>query len=129
MTLERTLIGEVQARPRACPTENFFDFSLPDLRIAFLLLGILASLLGIIYIKDLNRRTYNNFQAQDARTEALTTYHNKLILEESALEAAPRIQELAEENLHMEIANGPNIVLLKDDLNQLNGKVLIAANK
>ena len=88
--------GSVNALPRALFRPISFDLVLPESRVMLLLLVILLSLLGIIYIKDLNRRLFIDYQGLQTKNITLHSFQNKLILEESALESPARIQQIAQ---------------------------------
>jgi cell division protein FtsL len=88
-------------------------FHLPDLRVLILIFLLLMSALGIVYIKDLNRRTYIEFQQMQAQNEQLQADKSKLLLEQSAWSSQARLQQVAAQQLAMHIPPSAEIVMLK----------------
>ena len=93
--------------------ETFPLFPLPELRICVLCLAIFATLLGIVYLKDFNRRLFINYQQEQQLTSQLNTNYAKLLLEKSAWERQARVQMIAEQRLAMEVPSQAQIVLVK----------------
>lgn len=83
---------------------------------SFLIIGLIASLFisafSIVYVKDLNRRLFIEYQnLQRDKVHELIEW-GKLLLEQSTLSTQSRIQEVAENQLHMIIPEAKNIVLI-----------------
>lgn len=90
-----------------------FSISLPELKILALVVLLLVSALGVVYVKDLNRRlfiTYHKFQAQ---SEQLQSDSNKLLLEQSAWGAQARVQVVAQGQLQMQIPSSIDVKTVK----------------
>lgn len=86
---------------------------LPESRLFVFLFIILLSGLALIYVKDLNRRLFMDYQHTVAQTEQLQTDNNKLLLEQSAWSSQARVQEVAEQQLNMQMPATKDIVMLK----------------
>jgi cell division protein FtsL len=113
-------IENISTLPRVLVKPISFDFALPELRVLILFTTILISLLGIVYIKDLNRRLFINLETTQTQNESLRAYQNKLALEKSALNSPTRVQKIAQ-NLGLEIPDNHDIVLLEPDVNFTSG--------
>lgn len=90
-----------------------FSFELSWFRIAVLFLFLLGSALGMVYVKDLNRRlsiTYHRLQEQ---IDQLQATNRKLLLERSAWGAQQRVQMVAQKRLQMQIPAAIDIVMVK----------------
>lgn len=71
------------------------------------------SALSLVYVKDLNRRLfidYQNLQAQQGQTY---TKWGKLLLEQSTWATQSRIQTIAENKLDMQLPQPSQVVLVK----------------
>jgi cell division protein FtsL len=93
--------------------ETFSFFPLPELRICILVVAIFATLLGIVYFKDFNRRLFINYQESQQLTSQLNTNYAKLLLEKSAWARQARVQMIAEQRLAMEIPSQAQVVMVK----------------
>lgn len=87
------------------------DFS--ESRVLMLLFIVLMSALALIYVKDLNRRLFIDVQQHQAQTEQLQIENNRLLLEQSAWSSQARVQQVAAEQLDMELPATKEIVMLK----------------
>ena len=74
---------------------------------------LLLSALGLIYVKDLNRRMFIDYQQAQTQGEQLQVYNNKLLLEESSWASQTRVQKIAEEQLSMQLPVPAEIVMVK----------------
>lgn len=76
----------------------FVSLSLPVPRwqmvVAFC--AVLITAFSLLYMKDLNRRLYNQYQNLQQTSTALSISNSKLLLEESALSAQARVQSVAQ---------------------------------
>ncbi|MCL5261372.1 MAG: cell division protein FtsL [Gammaproteobacteria bacterium] len=90
-----------------------FIFKLPEIKVLAIVLCVLLSALGLVYIKDLNRRMFINFQQLQTQTEYLQSDSSKLLLEESAWSAQARVQQVAEQQLNMQLPPSADIVTIK----------------
>lgn len=89
------------------------SFPLPRLRMLILVVMLLISAFGIIYIKDVNRRLFINYQNLQYDSNVLKINHEKLLLENSAWNREARIQQLAEQDLNMKIPSTANVIVVK----------------
>ncbi|MBU4270215.1 cell division protein FtsL [Candidatus Dependentiae bacterium] len=109
----------MNAVARVALAENTFtkgvslSFSLSELRMLFLMILCLVSALGVIYVKDLNRRLSINNQKVRVETEYLQSESNKLLLEHSAWGAQSRVQQVAQHQLAMQIPLSSEVVMIK----------------
>ncbi len=74
---------------------------------------LLISAFAIIYIKDVNRRLFINYQNSQYDSNVLKINHEKLLLENSAWNREARIQRLAEQDLNMKIPSTANVIVVK----------------
>lgn len=86
---------------------------LPELKILVMIFLLLISSLGIVYVKDLNRRLFIVNNKMQIQNEQLKTISNKLLLEQSAWAAQARIQIVAQEQLQMRIPLSVNVKVIK----------------
>lgn len=87
--------------------------SLSRLRAVFLMLAILISALGVLYIKDLNRRLFIQYQMLESVSDQIQVDWGKLLLEQGAWSTQSRIQEVAQTTLEMRVPAPQEIVLVK----------------
>ena len=92
-----------------------FRITLKGAGMILLVIGILFSAFGVIYVKDLNRRLfidYQNLQAEKART---LIQWGKLLLEQSTWSTQSRIQQVGERELGMVCRGAGDIVLVESN--------------
>ena len=89
--------------------------SLPQfrLRTVFFMLAILMSALSILYMKDLNRRLFIQYQMLESVGDQIQVDWGKLLLEQGAWSTQSRIQEVAQTTLEMRVPAPQEIVLIK----------------
>lgn len=92
------------------PTINFH---LPELKILIMVFLLLVSALGIVYVKDLNRRLFIAQHKLQTHSEQLKSDSNKLLLEQSAWAAQARVQRVAQQQLQMQIPSSANVIVIK----------------
>lgn len=85
---------------------------LPELRVILLLLVVLLSAFAFIYIKDFNRRLFIDWQQKQHQIEQLKIDNNKLLLEQSAWSSQARVQQVAQEQLEMQMPPTKEIIML-----------------
>lgn len=90
-----------------------FHLPVPKLRILILIFLILVSALGVVYVKDLNRRLFITYQKLQLQGEQLRSDGNKLLLEQSALGAQARVQMVAQGQLQMQIPPSTDVMMIK----------------
>jgi cell division protein FtsL len=81
--------------------------------ISILMVLVVFSAFGIVYVKDLNRRLSINLQQQQSQIQQAKVLSGKLLLEKSTVSRQSRVQTIAENDLGMVMPNGSNSVLLK----------------
>lgn len=90
-----------------------FNFDLPELKIVILIFLLLVSALGVVYVKDLNRRLFISLHKLQIETEKLKADGNKLLLEQSAWGAQARVQIVAQKELEMQIPPSTDVQMIK----------------
>lgn len=74
---------------------------------------LLFSALGLVYLKDLNRRLFIQSQQAIGTEQNTQVVYSKLLLEESTWASQARIQELATKDLAMIIPAPKDIVMVE----------------
>lgn len=90
-----------------------FVLPLPEIRVLIMLIAIVISALGCVYIKDLNRRLFINYQEQLQIYQKLEVDKGELMLEVSALSNPARMQQLAAKYWNMEMPASEEVILIK----------------
>ena len=90
-------------------------FVLPTLevRVLALLFGVLFSALALIYVKDLGRRLFIDYQDLKQSSQVLNMQCDRLMLEESAFASPLRIEEIASQKLAMKLPAQEDMVLIE----------------
>lgn len=91
----------------------FIPFSLQAVWAFILFCMVFATALGVVYIKDLNRRLFISYQELQSDRNDLTIEYGKLLLEESAYSGQARIQKVAIQKLDMKIPRAKDITLIR----------------
>lgn len=81
----------------------------------FLMLLVIISALAVVYIADLNRRAFIDYQTAQNTHNQLYIDWGKLLLEQSTWSTQARIQTLAEQKLNMHLPTAMDIVIVKKD--------------
>ncbi len=90
-----------------------FQVTLKGVGMTLLVAGILLSAFGVIYVKDLNRRLFIQYQTLEAvKTQSLVQW-GKLLLEQSTWSTQSRIQQVAQRQLGMVAPSAKDIVLVE----------------
>lgn len=84
-----------------------------SLRVIFLVVAIMISALVLVYVKDLNRRLFIEYQNLQQANNELNIEYGKLLLEQGAWSTQERVQTIAMRSLNMEIPSSDDIVILK----------------
>ncbi|MGB6977546.1 MAG: cell division protein FtsL [Gammaproteobacteria bacterium] len=81
-----------------------------------MLLAIVAliSALSVVYVKDLSRRMFIEYQTLEDTQSELNADWSKLLLEQSAWSTHARVQTIAEQRLNMEIPMPGHVVMLRE---------------
>lgn len=90
-----------------------FNFVIPELKVTVLVFLLLLSALGVVYVKDLNRRLFINYHQLQTKTQQLRSDSNKLLLEQSAWGAQARVQVVAQRQLQMKIPPSIEVMMVK----------------
>lgn len=97
----------------ASTVPNFLNFKKPRLVNITLIVVLVLSAFSIIYIKDLNRRLFIQYQSQQAFHDKLYEDWGKLLLEQSTWSTHARVQKVAENRLNMAMPGSKEVVLLR----------------
>lgn len=84
-----------------------------QLVVGALIVLLLVSAFSVIYLKDLSRRLFIQYQQAQQVQEREEIEWSKLLLEEGAWSTQARIQNLASTQLDMVMPNVKNIVMIK----------------
>lgn len=103
----------MNAATRTLTQPIFASLPVPKLRMMVLFVAVLLMALSVVYIKDLSRRMFINYQTAKQVNIDLNVNHAKLLLEASALSAQARVQRRAEQRLSMEVPTTANVKILK----------------
>jgi cell division protein FtsL len=90
-----------------------FGFELPELKTLILVCLLLISALGVVYVKDLNRRLFIAYHKLQIETEQLQVSGNKLLLEYGAWGSQARVQVVAQTRLQMQIPPSVDVMTIK----------------
>ena len=96
---------------------NATTFSLPisELFIILLLIFTLLSALALVYVKDLDRRLFIDYQDLQNKSQRLEVEHDRLILEKSSWITPTRVQQISERKLNMITPMTQNIYMLTNN--------------
>ncbi len=73
---------------------------------------LIASAFVVVYLKDLNRRTFIQYQDMARANQQAQVDWGKLLLEESTWAAQANVQKVASDRLHMMTPTAKDIVLV-----------------
>ncbi len=80
------------------------------------LIGLLiVSAFALVYLKDLNRRLFIQYQTMAHTNQQAQIEWGKLLLEESTWTAQASVQQIASNRLKMVIPTGKDIILLRNE--------------
>jgi cell division protein FtsL len=88
------------------------DFMLEgDVLLAiFLACLLLASMLGIIYIRDHERQLTSELQYNRQQYDDMQVTHSQLLLEKATWSQQSRIQDIAQAKLNMQLPSSKNVI-------------------
>ncbi|KPJ67320.1 MAG: hypothetical protein AMJ43_05570 [Coxiella sp. DG_40] len=92
---------------------TLIPFPLPRFKVLILIVMLLISAFVIVYVKDVNRRLFIDYQSLQQRNDSLKTNNEKLLLEKSAWSRQARIQVVAEQNFNMKVPSASNVIVVK----------------
>ncbi|MFV9988700.1 MAG: cell division protein FtsL [Coxiella endosymbiont of Dermacentor nuttalli] len=94
--------------------DHAFQVTKQRILVVSLIIVLLCSAFGVIYIKDLNRRLFIQYQIlQSQKFEKLIQY-GKLLLEQNTWSTQSRVQRIAQQQLGMQIPTGKKVVLVNE---------------
>ncbi|MCB1827928.1 MAG: cell division protein FtsL [Coxiellaceae bacterium] len=105
----------VYGRNYAARKANTWSFSLKQVGVSLLALGLLLSAFGVVYAKDLNRRLFIQYQGLQREAQGYQVQWSKLLLEQGAWSTQSRIQRLAQKQLNMVIPTSRKVVFVEDE--------------
>lgn len=82
--------------------------------LVLLLFASVLSAFAVVYVKDLNRRLFIDYQVLQQVRQQYEVEWNKLLLEQSTWSTQARIQTLAQTQLNMIYPKQKNIVIIKE---------------
>lgn len=90
---------------RIARTSRFSLYMIVQQHLAlFMIIGLLlVSAFGVVYVRDLNRRLFIDWQTAQKSADTMQVEWGQLLLEQSTWAAPARIQDLAQEKLAMEV--------------------------
>lgn len=88
----------------------------PGLGVLLLAVVVMLSALAVVYVADLNRRLFIEWQDTQGAQEALRIEWGKLLLEESTWSTQGRIGEIAKNNLGMQLPTANQVSIIKANL-------------
>ncbi len=110
----------MNAAAREINQSNFFSGQLTDMRLSkplclqiSLLMLVLISALAVVYVTNLHRLTLSQLQAVEQQTHELQLQWGQLLLEQASLATPARVQQLAEEKLHMMLPVNKQTIILQ----------------
>lgn len=74
---------------------------------------VLFTALAIVYVSDLNRRLFMDYQNLLATRSQLQVEWSRLLLEQSTWSSTPRIQSIAQQRLNMTLPSPSAIVMVQ----------------
>lgn len=80
-----------------------------------LMVLIIASAFVVVYLKDLNRRTFIQYQNMARSNQQAQVDWGKLLLEQSTLAAQANVQQTASDMLHMFTPSAANTVIVTNE--------------
>ncbi|MCH9769360.1 MAG: cell division protein FtsL [Gammaproteobacteria bacterium] len=89
--------------------------SISRVAIALVGIGILLSALGVVYMKDLNRRLFIQYQTLLQQRSQYQTQWGKLLLEQSTWSTQASVQNYATKHLNMVMPKSNNVVMVEQD--------------
>lgn len=77
-----------------------------------LMLAILVTALGVIYVKDLERRLFSELQMLQQARDTFQVEWGQLLLEQNTWATQARIQSIAQQRLAMIVPSTPTVTLI-----------------
>lgn len=89
-----------------------FAFSKRGVALAFVFISLFLTAIGVVYIKDLNRRFFIQSQILQHQEQVYQVNWGKLLLEQSTLATQSRTQALAARKLGMKVPRQKEIKVI-----------------
>ncbi|MFW0088943.1 MAG: cell division protein FtsL [Coxiella endosymbiont of Haemaphysalis qinghaiensis] len=108
----------MNAATRCIVAENFkkrscmLQITKRGILVVFSLIALLYSAFSIVYVKDLNRRLFIQYQVLQREKAEEVIQWGKLLLEQSTWSAQFRIQQVAQRRLEMQIPTAKEVILV-----------------
>lgn len=96
-----TAVKAVVTGALSWPQFGQFKWQVKQWMVVVLMLGIVASCFGIVYMKDANRRLFIQYQSLQQQQQQYKETWGKLLLEQSTWDRQSRIQGIAQKKLNM----------------------------
>ena len=106
-------IAKVLTPSRILIDRTIISLVLQKSRLIVLCVAILFTALSIVYIKDLNRRLFIDYQTLQQTNNQLHTDYGKLLLEESTWTSQGRVEQAAGHEFAMSIPTAQKIIIVK----------------
>ena len=110
----------MNAAAKEISQNNFFSGHLIDIHLSkqlyvqmILLLAVLASALSVVYVTNVHRMTFSQLQIEEQDAHELQLQWGQLLLEQASLATPARVEQLADEKLHMVLPSDKQIVILR----------------
>ena len=80
---------------------------------ALLIIAVLVSAITVVYMRDLNRRLFIDLASAQAHENYLQTEWTQLLLEQSTWSTQLRVQQVAQQQLAMEMPHPRAIIMVR----------------
>ena len=111
----------MNAAAREINQSNFFSGQLSEMRLSkplclqiCLLITVLISALAVVYVTNLHRLTFTQLQVVEQQSHELQLQWGQLLLEQASLATPARVQQLAEDKLHMMLPVNKQTIILRN---------------
>lgn len=109
-----TVVRSLPQRQFATRTQTRTVIMKQVLWATLLTMAVLVSAFAVVYFTDLHRRMFIQFQnLQDAQNQIYIDW-GKLLLEQSTWSTQSRVQNVAEQRLHMENPQVSDVTIIKN---------------
>ena len=88
------------------------EVSMRDLMLVLMLFVALASAVGVVYTKHLNRKLFAQLQIEQHQQDVLHIEWSQLLLEQGAFASNARVERLARETLKMQVPESKDMKVL-----------------
>lgn len=109
-----TAVRTVDARGYNMAHTGVWKISRQGIAMAVLFLMLVITAFGVIYLKDLNRRLFIQYQNLQQVQQQYQVQYGRLLLEQSAWSTQSRIQRIAQNKLNMTMPVAKKIVMVEE---------------